>query len=39
MTSVKDQYSITTLDGVVLYKMVLETAYDGAASGSFVCKA
>jgi hypothetical protein len=39
MTSVKDQYSITTLDVVVFYKMVLEAIDDSTASSSFVGKA
>jgi hypothetical protein len=36
MTNVKYQYSVTTLDVVVLYKMMLDAIYDGIASGSFV---
>jgi hypothetical protein len=38
VTSIDDNYSVPGLNTAVFYKMVLECIYDGAVSGSFVCK-
>lgn len=39
VTSVIDHYNVTTFDVAVLYEMIVETFYDGTASGAFVDKA
>jgi hypothetical protein len=38
VTSIEDNYSVSALNIVISYEMVLECIYDGAASGSFVRK-